>query len=87
MPPPPPPGPPPANGKKLSGGSILLILLLVVAVVYITAGLLWNKFKAQKNGVELVPNLDFWTSLPGLVKDGIMFPINKIRGRSGYSQV
>jgi len=81
------PPPPNGGGGKLSGGSILLILLLVVVIVYLVAGVLFNKLKAQKNGVELVPNIDFWTSLPGLVKDGIMFPIRKIQGRGGYNQV
>jgi len=39
-------------------------------------------------GVDIIPNVGFWTSLPGLVKDGFMFIINKIRGRGGsYQQV
>jgi len=71
----------------LSGGSIFLILLLCLAVVYIVVGVLFNKFKKQATGIELIPNVEFWTSIPGLVRDGFMLIINKIRGRGGYSQV
>jgi len=71
----------------LSGGSIFLIIVLCGAVVYITAGILFNKFKRQATGVELIPNVEFWSSIPGLFKDGWMLIINKIRGRGGYSQV
>jgi len=71
----------------LSGGSIFLIIVLCVAVVYITAGILFNKFKKQATGIELIPNVEFWSSIPGLFKDGWMLIINKIRGRGGYSQV
>jgi 1,2-dihydroxy-3-keto-5-methylthiopentene dioxygenase len=74
-------------GGGLSGGSILLIILLVVAVVYLVAGVLFNKFKRQATGIELIPNVGFWTSLPGLVKDGVMFIVHKITKRGQYTQV
>jgi len=82
----------PVGGKSggkggLSGGSILLIILLVVAVVYLVAGVLFNKFKRQASGIELIPNVGFWTSLPGLVKDGVMFLVHKVTKRGQYQQV
>jgi len=52
-------------------------------VVYLVAGVLFNKFKRGLTGVELVPNVTFWSSIPGLVKDGVMFIVNKIRGLRG----
>jgi len=76
------------GGKKgLSVGSILLIILLCLVVVYIVAGILFNKFRRDLTGIELVPNVTFWTSIPGLVKDGVMFLVGKVRGRSGYQSV
>jgi len=75
------------GGGGLSPGSILLIILLVLVVVYLVAGILFNKFRRQMNGIELIPNVTFWTSIPGLVKDGVMFIVNKVRGRGSYTQV
>jgi len=75
------------GGKKLSIGSILLIVLLVLVVIYISAGITYNRIRKQKSGFELIPNVDLWTSLPGLVKDGVFFIISKTCRRNGYSQV
>jgi hypothetical protein len=40
----------------------------VLLAVYIAAGVAFNKFKRGANGKELVPNLGFWATLPGLIK-------------------
>jgi len=64
----------------LSGGSIILITLLVVTVVYFVGGVLLLKFWKKKEGTEVVPNVEFWISIPGLVRDGGVFIVQKIRG-------
>jgi len=71
----------------LGPGSILLIIVLCLVVVYLVAGVLFNRFKRGMNGIEMIPNVTFWTSIPGLVKDGVMFIVNKVRNRGGYTQV
>jgi hypothetical protein len=38
-------------------------------------------------GVEMVPQHEFWFALPGLVKDGFWFIVNKIRGQPSYSSI
>eukprot|EP01126_Amoeba_proteus_P005150 TRINITY_DN11702_c0_g1_i60.p1 TRINITY_DN11702_c0_g1~~TRINITY_DN11702_c0_g1_i60.p1 ORF type:complete len:232 (+),score=35.71 TRINITY_DN11702_c0_g1_i60:68-763(+) len=63
----------------LSGGSIFMIILLVLLVVYWVVGLLVNRFYFGETSFEVLPNLAFWTSLPGLVKDGILFSLTKVR--------
>jgi len=68
------------QGGALSIGSGIMITIAVLLVVYLTGGILWNKFKQEKDGMELVPNVEFWSSLPGLVKEGFQFTIEKIRG-------
>lgn len=75
------------GGGGLSGGSIFLIILLVGGVVYLVGGILFNKFKRQATGVEIIPNVGFWTSLPGLIKDGVMFIVHKITRRGNYTPV
>ena len=38
--------------------------------VYFIAGFIFLKFVRGANGVEAIPQGEFWLSLPGLVKDG-----------------
>jgi hypothetical protein len=81
----------PGKGKEgLSLGSILLIILLCVTVTYFAGGIVFNKFKREKTGTEIIPNRDCWFAIPGLVKDGVKFTIHKIRGNpssQGYQGV
>jgi len=66
----------------------IFIILIVSITLYFVIGILIKKFKMGATGPDIIPNWGFWSSLPGLVKDGFMFIINKIRGRSGtYTQV
>jgi len=67
----------PANGSGLSLGSILLIVLAGLVIVYIGAGVAWNYFKEEKTGIEVFPNLEFWQSVPSLIKDGAQFTLDK----------
>jgi hypothetical protein len=79
-------------GKKpssggLSGGDVFLIIFFVGFAVYFIAGAGYNYYR-QKEGIELIPNVEFWRDLPFLCKDGVMFIVNKITGGSGgYSSV
>eukprot|EP00794_Sanderia_malayensis_P003558 gene3558-4062_t len=51
--------------KKLSTGTILCILLLVVLVLYLSFGIVFNKNR-QRQGWELMPNVEFWKDLPSM---------------------
>jgi len=82
-----PPPPPPGTGKGLSGGGIFLIIVAVLFVVYVVAGITYNKVRKNATGKELIPNVEFWFSLPGLVKDGVMFIVNSTCRRGGYQTV
>jgi len=79
--PPPPSGGGGGGGGGLSGGSIFLIIVLCLFVVYCVAGVLFMKFKREASGTDLIPNKDFWFSLPGLCKDGVLFVWCKITGK------
>jgi len=78
----------------LSIGSILLIILLCLSVVYLGAGLWYNiQYKHERFGVDALPHKEFWSAIPGLVKDGAVFSFQKAkgiyenyRGRSGEYQ-
>eukprot|EP00756_Hemistasia_phaeocysticola_P032058 Hpha_TRINITY_DN16389_c1_g5::TRINITY_DN16389_c1_g5_i1::g.60055::m.60055 len=70
------------------GGCAFLIIFFVGGFVYLAAGAAFGYIKQEKRGVEMVPHLDFWKDFPYLVKDGVMFAVNKVRGGGqGYSAV
>ena len=33
-------------------------------------------------GLDMIPNRELWTNMPGLIKDGVSFTFNKITGRT-----
>jgi hypothetical protein len=45
----------------------------VVLVIYLVAGILFMKYKRGATGKEVIPNVEFWSSLPGLIKVGGYF--------------
>ena len=57
----------------LSIGSILLIIVLVVVIVYLLAGVMVQSAVRKAEGRERIPNVSFWSLLPGLVRDGFKF--------------
>jgi len=64
----------------LSGGSIFLIIVLIAAVLYLSIGsiVMW-KVKGH-SGIEVIPNIEFWKDLPGLIKDGVLLIRSKFTG-------
>jgi hypothetical protein len=84
----------PAHGDpdKTEVGWILTGLLLGGGLVYFAGGTVYNQKYKGSNGKESIPNYDFWTSIPGLIKDGFGFTISIVRekisgGGEGYSSV
>ena len=43
-------------------------------------GMLYKKAVYGSAGSDLIPNIDFWASLPGLIRDGYMFFISPCLG-------
>lgn len=77
------PSPGPAPKKKgLSPGSVMLIIIFVSFFVYLIAGVIVNVAIRKKEGKEIIPNVSFWSDLPYLIKDGFVFALDKVRGRS-----
>ncbi|CAH0625407.1 unnamed protein product [Chrysodeixis includens] len=59
-----------------STGSTLLIVFFSLVIFYLVMGVCTKKFLMGATGVEVIPNLGFWSDLPNLVKDGWMFLCN-----------
>eukprot|EP01059_Diplonema_ambulator_P030708 TRINITY_DN535_c0_g2_i2.p1 TRINITY_DN535_c0_g2~~TRINITY_DN535_c0_g2_i2.p1 ORF type:complete len:272 (+),score=71.38 TRINITY_DN535_c0_g2_i2:1847-2662(+) len=67
------------GGGGCKAGCAFLIIFFVGGFLYLAAGMAYNyKFK-ELRGVEMVPHLEFWKSVPGLVKDGGMFAFQKTK--------
>ncbi|XP_053608364.1 cation-dependent mannose-6-phosphate receptor-like [Plodia interpunctella] len=69
-------------GRSL--GSTLLIVFFCLVIFYLVLGICTKKFLMGATGIEVIPNLAFWSDLPNLVKDGWAFAINgfKLPARS-----
>ncbi|KAL4222528.1 hypothetical protein ACF0H5_018567 [Mactra antiquata] len=63
----------------LSGGTILCILFISLLFVYLVAGTIFMKMRLNATGSDLIPNKNFWFSLPGLILHGFKFTCSKIR--------
>lgn len=72
---------------KISLGSVLLIIFFVVLGVYFIAGMVFLKFVRGAQGTEMIPNYDFWTSLPGYIKDGVLFTCRGCKAQTSYSKI
>merc|ERR1712150_163217 len=64
----------PGGCSSLGRGWRFIILFMVVSFLYLGIGILFqHKVKGKPLGFTSIPNLQFWQSLPGLVKDGCYF--------------
>jgi len=68
---------------QYGAGGLILTLLLVAFILYFVIGTVLLKFKFQKTGLEMIPQGGFWKDLPFLFFDGIMLPVDLIKGAMG----
>ncbi len=73
-------------------GGLLMTLMFAALVLYFIVGALINKFKFQKTGIEIIPQVNFWKDIPFLLKDGVMLIVDGIKkltgkGNSNYTEV
>ncbi|CAB3244354.1 unnamed protein product [Arctia plantaginis] len=59
-----------------SAGSTLLIIFFSCLIFYLVLGICTKKFLMGATGIEVIPNLGFWSDIPNLVKDGWLFMTN-----------
>jgi len=75
------------SGGGGGGGVVFIIIFFTLLGVYFIGGALFMKFARGASGKEIIPNVEFWADLPSLIKEGVMFLVNKVRGRQEYSTV
>ncbi|XP_068670726.1 uncharacterized protein [Montipora foliosa] len=84
----------PSGSHGLSLGSILVIIFFCLVIVYITSGILVNKYIRSVEGNKVFPNYSFWMDLPYFIKDGCVFTFHSLQSlcgkgtrRSGYASI
>jgi len=77
------------KSNKMSGGVIFLLLLLLFLFLYLGVGsfIKWKFFGAE--GVEMIPNWEFWSTLSSNLKDCCLFLVNGCRSnrRGAYEEI
>ncbi|MFS7937109.1 hypothetical protein Hanom_Chr05g00423711 [Helianthus anomalus] len=80
------------KGNGLGWFGTLLIILLCLFGVYLITGSVYRFFYLGIRGIDIIPNLEFWASLPHRVQSSFMSLVRRFRGpsqryRSSYSPV
>lgn len=68
-----------AEENGLSAGWVFILLLSIVLCLYCSCGMGYKYKMIGVTGIEAIPNVDFWRSYPGLVKDGVGFTVAKLQ--------
>ncbi|XP_052094886.1 cation-dependent mannose-6-phosphate receptor-like [Mytilus californianus] len=76
----------PFTPSLLSPGTILIIVLVCLLFTYFIGGILYQTFYKKAVGIERIPHVTLWTSLPSLVKEGSVFALSRVTGK-GYSKI
>ncbi|RNA00049.1 cation-dependent mannose-6-phosphate receptor-like, partial [Brachionus plicatilis] len=72
----------PEKKSGLGFGSVILIIFVSVPFIYLIGGIVFLKFIKKKNGTEMIPNYQFWSSLPNYVRTGSAYAMSKISGNN-----
>jgi hypothetical protein len=69
------------------GGWIFVIIVLVGFVLFLVVGSIYKWKVKGASGSDVIPLIDFWKDLPGLIKDGCLFAWAKLTCKSDYTSV
>ncbi|XP_067649906.1 cation-dependent mannose-6-phosphate receptor-like [Haliotis asinina] len=71
----------------LSTGSVLVIIFFVSLLVYLIAGIMFLKFVRKAEGTEMIPNYEFWTAMPSLIREGVYFTFRGFKTEATYEKI
>ncbi|XP_076901853.1 uncharacterized protein LOC143556413 [Bidens hawaiensis] len=74
-----------SNNNGLGWFGTLLIIVLVLFGGYLIAGAAYRYFYLHIRGIDIIPNLEFWASLPHRAKSAFMSLVRRFRGQSHSS--
>ncbi|PIN00921.1 hypothetical protein CDL12_26572 [Handroanthus impetiginosus] len=81
-----------SHGSGLGWFGILMVIILCLYGGYILAGSVYRYFFLHVRGIDVIPNLEFWASLPHSIQSWFQSLVRRFRGpshsyRSSYSPV
>ncbi|GJJ76851.1 autophagy-related protein 27 [Entomortierella parvispora] len=71
--------------QGMSGFGVFMTVLIVLGLIYVIAGAVYNHQVYGAKGLDLLPNLDFWRDVPGLIVDLARQLWESVTGRSSGS--
>jgi len=71
----------------MSGGTIFCVLFFVSCLIYFVGGVVLRKFMRGAEGLEIFPHYEFWTGLPSLITDGVLFTLNGCKPEVSYERI
>jgi len=71
------------DDKKNSGGHFIIRFILIIIICYFIIGMCYNYFVLNKNGIDIIPNVDLWIAIFGSVID----KVSDIFGRRDYRPI
>jgi len=77
------PSPSGGGGGSFPIGAIFLIIIVALALVYFTIFALYNRFRLQQSGRDLIAHRTFWTGVPVYAKDGVVYLFRRVTGKGG----
>ncbi|RZF34770.1 hypothetical protein LSTR_LSTR007822 [Laodelphax striatellus] len=75
------------DDEAMSTGSKLIIIFLVLFSAYFGGGVLALKYIRGAEGFEMIPNYEFWSDLPYLVRDGVLFLVSGFQITPSYDRI
>lgn len=80
------------HGKGLGWFGTFITIILCLFGGYLLAGIVYRFFYLGIRGIDVIPNLEFWASLPHRAQSMFMLLVRKFKGpsegyRSSYSPV
>ncbi|XP_047328678.1 uncharacterized protein LOC124932116 isoform X2 [Impatiens glandulifera] len=80
------------NGNRLGWFGSLMTVIVCLFGAYLLAGVVYRHYYLRIRGIDVIPNLEFWTSLPHRVQGMFTWIVCKFREhtesyRSSYSAV
>jgi len=73
--------------EGMSGGTAFCLFFFIVCCVYFGGGILVRKFARGAEGNEMLPHYEFWSDLPNLIRDGVMFTLNGCQPELTYERI
>ncbi|KAK3108694.1 hypothetical protein FSP39_013514 [Pinctada imbricata] len=75
--------------EPLSAGTILIIIFISGVFVYLIGGVIFQIFVRKNSGKKVIPNYEFWSGFPGLVKvleENQTMDENQVIANNNYNQ-